>query len=309
MGHAGCTYVMVVGKKTIDTLKATKNQTKTASLLRLSFSQVHSVMERAVKRGMSKRDKNYVFKHICMDEKSVSKGHNYITIVYDGDDGSVIDCAEGRTSESANGLCASAFTEEQRQHVETACTDMWNPFINAVKTYFPKAKHCHDMYHCVSYLNDAVDKVRRWETKTKPQLKKTRYIWLKDQANYTDWQQEKYNQLKDSNLRVAEAWAVKEQFRQLIKMPYDGDMDAYMFFDSWFRDALSLKLTAIEGVAFMFKRHLKGIVRAWVTKASNGKAERMNGSIQEIKTIGRGYATAKRFRTAILFFYGKLDLY
>jgi len=46
-----------------------------------------------------------------------------------------------------------------------------------------------------------------------------------------------------------------------------------------------------------------------VTKANNGKAERMNGAIQEIRTIGRGYATAKRFRTAILFFYGDLDLY
>lgn len=91
---------------------------------------------------------------------------------------------------------------------------------------------------------------------------------------------------------------MKEQFRQLIQMPYDGDVDAYMFFDSWFRDAMSLKLTAIENVAFMFKRHLKGIIRAWVTKANNGKAERMNGSIQEIKTIGRGYG----FRTAILFF-------
>lgn len=309
MGFARRTYVLVDGKKIIDTLKATKNQTKTASLLRLSFSQVHSVMERAVRRGMDKRDKKYIFKHVCIDEKSVGKGHCYVTIVYDGDDGSVIDCTEGRKGENVNTLCKIAFTEEQRNAVETVCTDMWEPFINAAKTYFPNAKHCHDMYHCVSYLNDAVDKVRRWETKHTPSLKNSRYVWLKDQSNYTDWQQKKYDQLKDSNLRVAEAWAVKEQFRQLVQMPYDGDVDAYMFFDSWFRDALSLKLTAMENVAYMFKRHIKGIVRAWITKANNGKAERMNGSIQEIKNIGRGYATAKRFRTAILFFYGKLDMY
>ena len=77
----------------------------------------------------------------------------------------------------------------------------------------------------------------------------------------------------------------------------------------WFDDALALKSSAMEAVAFMFKRHLKGIIRAMVTKANNGKAERMNGSIQEIRTIGRGYATAKRFRTAILFFHGDLELY
>ena len=86
-------------------------------------------------------------------------------------------------------------------------------------------------------------------------------------------------------------------------------MEAYLYFSMWFDDAIATKSSAMEAVAFTFKRHLKGIVRAMVTKANNGKAERMNGAIQEIRTIGRGYATAKRFRTAILFFYGDLDLY
>lgn len=45
-----------------------------------------------------------------------------------------------------------------------------------------------------------------------------------------------------------------------------------------------------------------------VTGANNGKAERTNGYIQEIKTIGRGYGTAERYRIAILFFYGDLDI-
>jgi len=38
-------------------------------------------------------------------------------------------------------------------------------------------------------------------------------------------------------------------------------------------------------------------------------AERLNGKIQEIKTIGRGYATFENFRSALLFFYGGIDLY
>ena len=63
----------------------------------------------------------------------------------------------------------------------------------------------------------------------------------------------------------------------------------------------------INAVVFMFKRHLKGIMRALVTDA-NCKAERTNGSIQEIKTIGRGYGNAERYRIAILFFYGGLDI-
>jgi len=33
-----------------------------------------------------------------------------------------------------------------------------------------------------------------------------------------------------------------------------------------------------------------------------------NGSIQELKTIGRGYRNTQNFRIAILFFHGDLDM-
>ena len=309
LGIAGCSSDLAARKKTIDTLKATKNQTKTASLLRLSFSQIHGVMTRAVARGMAKRDPKKVYRHVCLDEKSVGRGQLYVGILYDGDTGAVIDATDGRKSDDTNTLCEKALTEDQRMQVETICTDMWEPFIKAAKKYFPNAKHCHDLYHCVTYLNEAVDKYRRWETKTNPMLKGSKWIWLKDQSNYTDKQQAMYNKLMACNLKIAKVWAVKEQFRTLIQQEYAGDMEAYLYFSMWFDDAIALKSSAMEAVAFTFKRHLKGIVRAMVTKANNGKAERMNGSIQEIRTIGRGYATAKRFRTAILFFYGDLDLY
>ena len=97
---------MAIGKKTIDTLLATKNQTKTAALLRLTFAQIHGVMLRAVTRGMSKRSRYETYEHLCMDEKSVGRGQNYVSILYDGDTGKVIDAIEGRGAENAEKLCA-----------------------------------------------------------------------------------------------------------------------------------------------------------------------------------------------------------
>jgi len=35
----------------------------------------------------------------------------------------------------------------------------------------------------------------------------------------------------------------------------------------------------------------------------------LNGKIQELKTIGRGYRTFANFRSALLFFNGGLELY
>lgn len=308
MGITQCTSVLADGKKTIETLQSTKNKTKTARLLRLSFEQVHGVMLRAVERGLEKRDRNRIYKHVCMDEKSIRRGHEYVSMLYDGETGQVIEVESGRKSESVDNLCTKALTEEQRNAVETVCTDMWEAFINGALKYFPNARHCHDLYHCVTYLNNAVDKVRKREVKEFKELRHTKYIWLKDMSRYTPNDRMRFDKLENAEYQVSQAWKVKELFRDLLRLHYHGDMEAYGMLGDWMADALWYNIGEINDVVFMFKRHLKGIISAMVTGANNGKAERTNGSIQEIKTIGRGYGTAERYRIAILFFYGGLDM-
>lgn len=99
-------------------------------------------MERAVARGLLRRKSNEVYEHVCMDEKAIRRGHEYVSILYDAKDGTVIEVAEDRKDTSVEELCTKALTEEQRKHVKTVCTDMWSPFIKGAKTYFPNALHC-----------------------------------------------------------------------------------------------------------------------------------------------------------------------
>ncbi len=123
---------------------ATKNQTKTAKLLRTTFDTVNSAMYRAVERGLKRRSKNTLYKHISIDEKSIKKGHEYISILSDEMTGVVIGAIKDRTKKSVDDLCTKSLTEKQREKTETICTDMWDPFIYAAKEYFSQAKHCHD---------------------------------------------------------------------------------------------------------------------------------------------------------------------
>ena len=109
-------------------------------------------MLRAVERGLDKRDKTRIYKHVCIDEKSIHRGHEYVSMLYDGDTGHVIEVEAGRSAKSIDNLCTKALTEKQRNSVETVCTDMWEPFIDGAVKYFPNASHCHDLYHCVTYL-------------------------------------------------------------------------------------------------------------------------------------------------------------
>ncbi len=56
---------------TINLLKATKNQTKTAKLLRSKFDTVNRIMHRSVARGVKRRSLDDIV-HVSVDEKAFS---------------------------------------------------------------------------------------------------------------------------------------------------------------------------------------------------------------------------------------------
>lgn len=263
-------------------------------------------MQRSVERGMSRRDKSDRYYYLSIDEKSVHKGHDYISILSDEATGVVIEVVEGRTKESVDKLCKEGLSEAQRDDVKTICTDMWDPFIYGAKSYFKNSLHCHDNFHLVGYLNKAVDKIRRREVKTQDELKKSKYLFLKDKLNFTETQRLKFEAIRKGNYEVSRAWQVKENFRD-IQFKQDR-AQAISMYAYWRMDAKHTNIKEMNEVVEMFDRHQDGIINAIQTGANNARAERVNGSIQELKSIGRGYRKTENFRNAILFFHGNLDL-
>jgi transposase len=262
-------------------------------------------MHKSVERGLTRRTGNEEYYYLSIDEKAVKKGHKYISILSDELTGIVIEVVGGRDMKSTEKLCNS-LNDRQREEAKTICTDMWKPFIWGAKTFFPNAKNCHDNFHLVSYLNKAVDKVRRREVKKNAELKDTKYIFLKDKANFTEKQRLKFEAIKNTNYETSRAWQVKENFRD-IQFRQDRK-EAFDMYHWWRQDALNANIKEITEVVEMFDRHKIGIINAIETGANNARAERLNGSIQEIKTRGRGYRNTENFRIAILFFHGDLDL-
>jgi transposase len=288
-------------------LEKVKNQTKTAALLRVSFDQVNRVLYRGVARGLKRRSKRLEYQHISIDEKSIGKGHNYLSILSDEQTGVVIGAVQGRRKVSVDGLCSKWMTKSQRSKVKTVCTDMWDAYIYGAKHYFKNAKHCHDHFHIVGYLNKAVDKVRKREVKRQEALKGTKYIFLKDHDKLTEEQRVKFDQISKVNYEVARAWQIKENFRdiQFKQTP----QKAFRLFMRWRQNANNSKIPEIIEVVEMFDRHMVGIINAIECGSTNARAERINGAIQELKTIGRGYANPNNFINAILFFHGDLDVF
>jgi len=239
------------------------------------------------------------------------KGHRYATVLSDLEHRRVLDVARERNEESLGELL-NQIPQPQRDHIEAVALDMWEPFINAVGQYLPGADIVHDKFHIAKYLGEAVDKVRKQENRSlvKVQddtLKGTKYLWLTNPNHWTEPQQALFNELKDKGLKIARAWSIKEMFSVLWQYHYEKA--ARKFFKQWFWWATHARLKPMAEVAKKLKRHLDNILTYLKHRITNAVAEGLNSKIQQIKSAARGFRKFENFRTAILFFCGKLDMY
>lgn len=292
-------------RKTILTLELSKNKTQTASYLNTSFEVIDNIMQRAVKRGLARRNLDDV-RVISLDEKSIFDGHNYITILSDPINQRILDIIEGRTIESTKELIQTTLTQNQQENITDVTMDMWKPYINCVTEILPNTDIAHDNFHISKYLNKGVDTVRKQEVKKNEELKHTKYIFLKNNVNWTDNQKIKFEEINQTNLKTADAWRIKENFKAIYS--YWNPKQCIHFFENWYINVLDSDIKPMIAVADTLLRHLKGIVNAAVTSLSNGIAENINGKIQIVKSIARGFKSVKGYRNALLFFNGNLDL-
>jgi transposase len=281
-------------------------------LMGLSWNAIDGIMQRAVARGLSRREAVFPTQ-IGVDETAFRKRHDYVTIVSDQDEGSVLHVGSDRKKETLKAWYES-LTEEQREAIESVCMDMWPAFINATLESLPEAeeKIAFDKFHVAKYLGEAVDKVRRQEHKALmaegyEDLKGSKHDWLYNPENMTRKQKIRFKSLRDSTLKTARAWAIKELAMSLWH--YVSKTWARKGWEQWLSWAVRSRLEPIKEVASTIKEHLWGILNAVVLKVSNGPAEGLNSRIKMIKVRSRGFRNKERFANAIYFHLGGLDLY
>lgn len=291
----------------IETLLATKNQTSTMKLLRCSFDIVNRILHNATKRGLERRNENEVIEEVGIDEKSFKKGHRYASILSDTKGGRVLEVEEHRTKKACQTLIDKGLSEKQRAQVKRISMDMWEWFRVAAEEKLPEAEIVHDKFHLIKYLNEAIDKVRRREVKEHAELKESRYALLKNEENLTEKQRIKFEEIRAANYEVARAWQTRADFKEIFQNA--SVEEAKEIFENWNKAVKKSGIAEVIKVAEMFANHLRGVLNAMIGTTSNAIAERLNGKIQLLKSVGRGYRKFENFRSAILFFYGKLNLF
>ena len=284
-----------------------------ARRMRLSWDEVWGIQKRAVRRGLERRGPlEPIF--VGVDEKSFRRRHHYATLVNDIIDARVLYVAEGRTQESLEPFYREELTAAARENLTAIAMDMWEPFIQTTLREVPQAadKIVFDKFHVAKHLNEAVDKVRRREQRDlrsqgDPRLTHTKYWWLKTGPLDDATLQRQFCALRNSDLKVARAWSIKETAMNLWS--YESKTWAHKFFKRWFFWATHSRLKPVVDVARMMKRRLHNLLTYIDFPITNAASESINATVQTIKSKARGFRNFDNFRTAIFFHCGGLDLY
>lgn len=275
-----------------------------ARLVKEHDTRLWRILGHYVDQARNERDLSKVTR-FGVDETSSKKGHNYVSIFVDMDESKVLFATPGKDAGTLE-----AFKEDLEAHggraenIREACCDMSAAFISGIENTFENARITFDKFHVVKILNAAVDDVRRQEQKQRPELRKTRWVWLKNEVNQTDKEYEVYESLKNMNWKTIRATHIKMNFQELYAQP---KQTAEEFLKKWYFWATHSRIPQIIEAAKTVKRHWDGVLRWFETKMTNGLLEGLNSLIQAAKARARGYRSTRNFITMIYVIAGKLD--
>ena len=245
-------------------------------------------------------------RHVGMDETSRRRGHNYVSLFVDLDDTRVLFATDGKDASTVE-----RFKKDLIAHggdpdaIEEMCCDMSPAFISGVAKQFPQAHITFDKFHVLKILNEAVDQVRREETQDRPELKGSRYVWLKNRSHLKSSQAEQLESLtiKKLNLKTSRAYHIKLNFQEFYQQP---PQTAETFLKKWYFWATHSRLEPVKKAAYTIKNHWDGVLRWFTSRINNGILEGINSLIQAAKARARGYRTERTLATMIYLIAGKL---
>ena len=293
----------------IDLLLHCRTVRAVSALTGLGEDRIDGVMERAVARGMARREEVRP-RHFGIDDKCIGRRYRFGSLMIDLDAGRVIDVVEGRTTEDAV-LLLERLSEAARRNVEAVAMDMSTAYIGAAQTVLPDAAIVFDRFHVVQHLTKAVDLVRRREHASLSKagidtLKGTKYEWLRTHDDLRRKSEGTFRALLDEDLRTGKAWALKENFRRIWEYRQTGS--AMRYAHKWADAVEATGIAAMKKAAETVKRHLWGIVSFVRHPITNAATEGINSMIQSLRHAARGLPNFASFRNRVLFYLGQLDL-
>jgi transposase len=251
------------------------------------------------------RDSQREIKSLGIDETSTKKGHNYVTLAVDMKERRVIYATEGKGSDTLtelkNHLEKKGCPIEQ---IESICMDMSPSFISGTIANFPDARITFDKFHIMKLINEAMDKVRKYERRDHHELKGHKYLFLRNSDKLSINEQSMKFEFLNLYEDLGKAYQLKELFNDFWLFADPDEAGGYLYY--WCDLVEESKLKPFMDVAKTIKYHWTGVVNFFKTRLNNGILEGINSKIQLAKKRARGFRNIDNFISMIYFIAGKL---
>jgi transposase len=281
-----------------------------ARLLRVAAKRLWTRISVYINAARAQDDMSQV-RRIGVDETSVRKGHEYITVVHDLAAKRLLFACPGRDHATL-----AAFAQDLTAHggdparVEHACMDMSAAYTKGVTQALPKASISYDRFHVIALANEAMDAVRRDEMRTsaaavrdavgatdKKGVKRLYWAMRKNPENWNRTQIDTMHWLQRSNLKSARAWRLKQGLREVFARAAacNDESVARAELNAWLSWARRCRLEPFKRLATTLKDRIDGVVRGMLDGRSNAFVEAMNGLLQLTKVAARGFRNTDNF--------------
>lgn len=236
-------------------------------------------------------------RYLGIDEFSIKKGHEYMTVVIDLESGKIVHAVEGRNKESIMPfLCKLA---RKATNLIAVAMDMSGPYESAVREVLPNVDIVFDHYHVTALLSKAIDEIRR-EQQSRCNfvglrtLKGQRFLLLKNFEKLGKTERSSLQALLEVNQPLAIAYTMKEQLRVFWKKLTSQEGARYLGW--WIIEAIESRVSGLIKVARTLLGHFEGLLSYFKHRLTNAKTEGINNKIKTMKRQAYGYRDMEYFK-------------
>lgn len=278
-----------------------------AALLRCNDKQLWRRIEFYVEQARALEDFAGV-RIVGIDETSLRRGQDYITVVHDLEAKRLLFATAGRDHKTVLDFAADLKVHGgDPAEVRHVCMDMSAAYLKGVALALPEAQISYDRFHVVSMAIEAMDQVRRQEMaedarKVRSALggKTLRQLLWGMRRNPASWslrQLDAMHWLQRSTLKSAQAWRLKMALREVYAQAraHNSLDQAATDLKAWLSWARRCRLEPFKKLAATLKERFDAVVRGMVDHRSNAFVEAMNGLLQQAKRAARGFRTSTNF--------------
>lgn len=237
-----------------------------------------------------------------VDEVARAKGHDYVTVVYDLEFGTLLWVGDGRTNETLSAFLAE-LSQETAAGIQAVAIDMSAGYAKAVREQLPQALIVHDRFHVMQLYGKALDQTRRREFKrASPEnqdiIKGTRYLLMRHRDDLSSAQQDHLERLLDVNQGLHTAYVLKEQLQALWDAPKNvADMNSRLA--TWCDLADASGLPSLRRFAKTLREHSVGICNYARFPITTARVEAGNVAVGMIRKRARGLLDQDYFKLKI----------